>query len=161
MALQARRSDEMDTVLSALYLTRNEAAALLGVDYRTIQRWASLGMPSTARCALSAWLELRRRGEIWRPGSIPMTTFADIKAIIAGVAKRGGPASPWSVDLEREDAALGPVLMTFRCGQHHAHGFALVSYERSDATPDLARDRVIIEDGIFRIDAAVRARGKR
>ncbi len=146
--------DDLADQLHYLNLTATEAAVFLMVHPQTLRCWFRRGVPGPARIALASWCRLRRMGEPWRPGAVSITSFHDIPAVLDAVKRRGGSASPWAVDVKREDAALGPVLMTFRLTAS-PYGFLPISYERSDAKPDLERDRFIIEDGIYRIAAAV------
>src|SRR5262245_44263618 len=60
--------------LACLGLSQAEAARLLGVKLRTVQRWAA-GRPAVgepAAQALKAWRRLADRGIAWRPDGDPV-----------------------------------------------------------------------------------------
>jgi hypothetical protein len=147
---------EMKAALDYLGLTQAEAADLLGSTRRSISRWLASTAPSDVGCALKAWGDLKRAGLPWRPGSIPLADLPQVAEIIKRVATRGGASAPWAVDIERERALLGPITMTFRITSiGGARAFRPVSYDRSDAKPNLERDLPLLEDGIARIMAAL------
>lgn len=151
---------ELEKTLRYLSLTKTEVAALLDRQPRSVWRWQRDGIPRAIESALVAWRDLKENGLPWRPRSLRLTDFQDIAAILEEVRLRGGPASPWAVDLEREDAAMGPLLITFRRIAAPPYFFHPVSYDRSDAKPDLGRDRMIVQDGICRIAAVTGANAR-
>jgi len=146
---------EFRDCLTQLGLTQMEAARLLEVDPRTVRRWAEdkgADIPGPAEHALRAWQELQRRGLPWRPGDDdaaeqlgPHRAHAiELYELLLRVDKRGGPSNAWSVDIERGQATLGPVRVSFY--KLTNGGFSPSFYTRSDGHPDIKRDWQLIED---------------
>ena len=157
--------------LDQLGLSQSEAARLLSVSPRTIRRWADVPseMPGPAEQALRAWLRLHRLGLAWRPdgvaiGEINPEEIAEqvalyrqhainLDVLIQKVEARGGPAAPWKVDLNKRQAILGPVRMSFYPLANG--GFSPASYSRSDDHHDLERDWPLLEDAFACIADAI------
>jgi transcriptional regulator with XRE-family HTH domain len=62
--------EELRSMIADLGLSQVEAARLLGVETRTVQRWIEgiHGVPEPVAQALHAWRRLAERGFAWRPG---------------------------------------------------------------------------------------------
>lgn len=146
---------ELDRTLDFLGLNQVETAALLKMTPRSVNRWYNKGVPRPIASTLAAWRELKDNGLPWRPGSLSLAGYLDVRESIDAIKT---PTLPWAVDLKRQDATLGPILITFNLIDRGPYHFRPVSYERTDAKPDLERDRAIIQDGICRIALHVRAR---
>lgn len=157
--------------LRELQISTKEVAALLDVDFRTAKRWKERGVriPSTAAIALRAWRSLKRRNLPWRPNGVELCwsegteVFEQLRLsrdhtvalheLLQRVERRGGPASPWNVDLDRHVAELGQVKLYFYTLANG--GFTPSSYSRGDKEPDMARDWPLLEDGIACIADAI------
>jgi len=166
--------NEFDALLHELGLSQAEAARLLSVDPRTVRRWAEDPgeIPGPAEQALRAWRALHRFGLPWAPDSVDLVRqdpsqiakhrihAIELEALLRKVEKRGGPAAPWQVDVERCRATLGPLEVSFYRLQNG--GFSPQSYRRKDGPADLERDWPLIEDAFVHIARAVAGqRGKR
>jgi hypothetical protein len=157
--------------LSELTLAPNEAARLLGYDQRTVRRWQERDarVPPAAAAALKAWRNLHRNKLPWRPDAVFLSQLNEEQAgdqirlyrehtlaldeTLKRVKDRGGPASPWKVDLPLNTAELGEMQVHFY--RLRAGGFSVASYSRSDKAADIDRDRPLIEDAIACIADAV------
>ena len=151
-------SAELDAMLGELNLSQIEAARLLSVDARTFRRWVEDPgtVPGPAEQALTAWLSLHRFGLPWGPDTIAIrqsnskavaayrTEAIDLAALLNKVKKRGGPAAPWTIDLSKCQATLGPLQVSFY--RQKNGGFSPQFYRRKDGPPDLQRDWSILED---------------
>jgi hypothetical protein len=145
---------EFRDCLAQLGLTQTDAARLLDVDPRTVRRWADgngTDIPGPAEHALRAWLGLQRRGLPWQPGDDGAEQIAPHRAhaielyeLLLRVDKRGGPSDAWDIDLEKGQATLGPIKVSFY--KLTNGGFSPSFYRRSDGHPDLKRDWPLIED---------------
>lgn len=145
---------ELRDCLARLGLTQTEAAQLLEVDPRTVRRWADDkggDIPGPTEHALRAWLELHRRGLPWRPGDENAEHIArhrqhaiELYELLLRVEKRGGPSEAWNVDLEKCQATLGPMRVSFY--KLSNGGFSLSFYRHSGGRSDVVRDRAFIED---------------
>jgi hypothetical protein len=146
---------EFRDCLAQLDLTQIDAAKLLEVDPRTVRRWAEdngADIPGPAEKALRAWQGLQKRGLPWRPGDdgtaeqlAPHRAHAiELYELLLRVDKRGGPSDAWDVDLEKGQATLGPVRVSFY--KLTNGGFSPSVYSRSDGNPDIKRDWPLIED---------------
>ena len=107
--------------LAQLGLSQAEAARLLGVELRTVQRWAA-GRPvvgEPAAQALRAWCRLAERGIAWRPDGDPVET-EDLIALAGrrraalglpriprqdGGKRGGGHFAYWSVAVQSRTGA--------------------------------------------------------
>jgi transcriptional regulator with XRE-family HTH domain len=164
-------SSEFRASLNRLGLSQLEAARLLGVKSRTIQRWVAGSPPvgEPAAQALRAWCRLADHGIAWRPDADAIDdedpgTFArrrqqaiGLEAMIKRVAARGGPKKRWRVNLKRRRAMAGPISVMFNTLANG--GFCPASYRRLDATADRAGDQAMIEEAIVCFAAAVDAAG--
>jgi hypothetical protein len=143
-----------------LGLSPAEAAQLLGVTPRTYRRWLNgEEISGPAEQAIRAWLRLHERRLPWRPDSAAI--FQDnqdqiarhrehsisLSEIIARVEARGGPRTPWTVDRQRSRATFGPMEITFYTLTNG--NFSLGNYTRKDGSPDVERDRELIEDAAY------------
>jgi hypothetical protein len=162
-------ADELDSSLHRLGLEPKEAAQLLGVNPRTFRRWLdhSQEIPGPAECAINAWMQMEELGLAWRPDSVSLTKcdsqsiaahrnhVFELTELLELVAKRGGAASPWVVDIEKRCAILGPIKLSF----YHLKngGFSPSYYSRRDCSPDLKRDWHLIEDAVYCIAKAYAA----
>jgi hypothetical protein len=59
--------------------------------------------------------------------------------LLARVGARGGARMPWTVDVAKQEAKLGPIEVGFYLLQNG--GFSLNSYTRRDRIPDLTGNR--------------------
>lgn len=157
-----------------LGLTTDEAAQLLSVSPRTVQRWQHgiQEVPGPAEQALRAWMGLHERGLAWRPDEVSLTVgdaeqiaiarthAVELDALLKRVEARSGPSSaPWTVDLERGRAILGSLEVSFYRLKNG--GFAPQSYRRSDEHgTDLRRDWHLIEDAYACIARAFAKQGQ-
>ena len=165
---------ELRLHLDSLGLTQAEFAQLQGANVRTVRRWLDgegPGIPGAVANSLRAWQRLQHAGLPWRPEDALLEAgdaaglaahrfhALDLDAVLERVRQRGGPASPWDVDLDRQRATLGAVRLTFY--KLPNGGFAPQSYRRLDGLPpDLVRDRVLLEDGYACIARALVRAGK-
>jgi transcriptional regulator with XRE-family HTH domain len=164
-------SSEFRSALCRLGLSQLEAARLLGVKSRTIQRWAAGSPPvgEPAAQALHAWCRLADHGLAWRPdadvidgedlGSLARRRQQAIglEGMIKRVAARGGPKKRWRINLKRRRAMAGPISVMFNTLANG--GFCPASYRRLDRTADRAEDSALIEEAIVSFAAAVAAAG--
>lgn len=153
--------NELREHLDELGLTQVEGAQLLGANARTMRRWIAgdLEVPAAVESALRAWLRLHRAGLAWKPEDALIEANDQdglalhryhalaLDEILTRVDQRGGPATPWEVDLAHGRAHLGKqVELSFYTLANG--GFSPQSYCRRDGlAPDLVRDRVLLEDG--------------
>ena len=155
-----------------LGLTPDEAAQLLSVSPRTVQRWQHgiQEVPGPAEQALRAWFRLHERGLAWRPDDESIAVeepeamarhrehAIELDALLKRVEDRGGAAAPWQVDLDRCRATLGPLQVSFY--KLRNGGFAPQSYRRSDGRQlDMQRDGPLIEDAYACIAHALAEQG--
>ncbi|WNV03387.1 hypothetical protein RP726_13080 [Candidatus Methylospira mobilis] len=112
--------DELNSALHRLNLEPKEAVQFLGVNQRTFRRWLdhSQEIPGPAECAINAWIRMDDFGLAWRPDSVAIRTgnlqsiaayndyALELTEIITRATNRGGPASPWVVDMEKRCATL-------------------------------------------------------
>jgi len=159
---------ELGETLAFLKLEPPEAAQLLGVAPRTMRRWLFEGeeIPGPAIAALRAWRAMQARNMNWRPDTQSLFDddqdqiaryrkhIIDMDTVLDRVEKRGGPASPWAVDLSKNSAIFGPYEVTFY--RLKSGDFSLAHYRRLDGPPDLARDMPLLEDAAYCIAAAIR-----
>ena len=167
---------EFDACLDDLDLTQSELGRLLSVTDRTVRRWAEnpAEMPGPAEQALRAWQRLKRFRLSWRPDNMPLgdedglvlmidryrKQDIDIPAVLKRVAARGGPNTPWQVDLDAGEARLG--LMTVYFYETAAGSFAPNSYRRMDGRDlDTERDCQLLEDAYACIDEEFKKRDKK
>ena len=150
---------ELQSHFLELGLVPDEAAQLLSVSPRTVQRWAHglQEIPGPTEYALRAWRGLHDRALPWRPDKLSIALDDEVQiaatrahaieldALLKRVEARGGPAAPWKVDLDLCKATLGPLQVSFY--KLLNGGFAPQSYRRSDGLgPDLQRDGPLLED---------------
>lgn len=164
---------ELRAALSELNLSQAEAARLLSVNQRTMRRWLEdgEGVSGPVEMALRAWLRLNRVGLAWRPDGLSLgedhakeiaeqiAKFREhaiqLDALLRKVKKRGGPAAPWKVDIEKCVARLGSMSVSF---YKLANGsFSPSCYSRLDRQPDLELDAPLLEDAYACIAQAIAA----
>ena len=160
-------STEFRLALSQLGLSQLEAARLLGVKSRTIQRWVAGNPPvgEPAAQALRAWCRLAVQGLAWRPDSDPVD-FEDLNVVarrrqqaiglesmIKRVASRGGPTKRWRINLKRRRAMAGSISVWFNTLANG--GFCPASYRRLDHPANRAGDGELIEEAIVSFAEAV------
>jgi hypothetical protein len=164
-------SSEFRTALNRLGLSQLEAARLLGVKSRTIQRWVAGSPPvgEPAAQALRAWCLLAEHGIAWRPDAETIDgedlaalarrreQAMGLDGMIKRVAARGGPGKRWRINLKRRRAVCGPLSVMFNSLAHG--GFCPASIRRLDGAPDRAKDSALIEEAIVCFAAAVAAAG--
>jgi len=153
---------ELEQYLMRLDLKAIDAAQLLGVTSRTMQRWLDgEEIPGPAEQALRAWITLHDLNIPWKPDSrsinandeksirAHMQHAVEQAALIARVEARGGPRTVWEIDYSRGRAVLGKIEVSFY--RLANGGFSLSSYTRRDTEPDLHRDRELLEDAGYYI----------
>jgi transcriptional regulator with XRE-family HTH domain len=162
---------QLRSTLNHLGLSQLEAARLLGVQPRTMQRWIAgnpaVGQPAAE--ALRAWRRLADLGVAWRPDCEAIAiadaaelarrwpAAAELHGILARVAARGGPTQRWRVSLGRRRAASDSLIVTFNALADG--GFAPASYRRLDGPLDRERDWPLIEEAVTAFADAVAAAG--
>lgn len=158
---------EFDQCLEALRLRQSDAAVLLQVEPRSVRRWQTgeQAVPANVAALLKAWLQLAKAHlpwtadmeSIWRGDADQMERHRDyaleLTALLERVAARGGPATPWRIDLKKCSATLGPVTVSFYALANG--GFSLSHYRRADKDHDTQRDRQLVEDAIAAFAEAV------
>ncbi len=164
-------SSEFRGALAQLGLSQLEAAKLLGVKSRTIQRWVAGNPPvgEPAAQALRAWCRLAEHGIAWRPDSesIDIEDAATVarrrqqaiglEGMIKRVNARGGPKKRWRINLKRRRAMAGSIAVMFNTLANG--GFCPASYRRSEGALDGASDTALIEEATVCFAAAVAAAG--
>jgi hypothetical protein len=153
---------ELEQYLLRLELAPSDAAQLLGVTLRTVQRWLDgEEIPGPVEQAIRAWVKLHDLGIPWKPDSRSINAndeqqisahlrhAVDLAALIARVEARGGPRTMWEVDHSRGRAVLGKIEVSFY--KLLNGGFSLANYTRRDMAPDLHRDRELIDDAAYYI----------
>ncbi|MBR1130768.1 helix-turn-helix domain-containing protein [Bradyrhizobium iriomotense] len=156
---------ELSDVLLFLGLDPPEAAQLLGVSLRTLQRWlAGEEIPGPAAAALKAWHQLHALHLAWKPDAISVFEndqaqierarqhAQEVAYLINLVEKRGGPKFRFSVSIAKGLATFGPFEVGFYSLANG--GFSFSSYRRRDTSPDLARDKPFLEDAAYCISKA-------
>jgi hypothetical protein len=155
--------EEFAAHLSYLRLSLSEAALLLGSSERSVRRWAEEGVPGPVAAAVRAWRELEARCLPWKPDSISVLErdhdqLERIRAhdqllaqVMREVEARGGPANPWSVDIERGRATFSHAEVGFH--RLANGGFNVSTYRRFDRSPS-EDDRPEIADAVYCIARA-------
>jgi len=149
---------EFSEHLSFLQLSLSEAALLLGASERSVRRWTEEEVPGPVAAAVRAWRELELRRLPWKPDSVSIIERDHdqidrirnhdelLAQVIREVEARGGPANPWSVDIERGRATFGHAEVSFH---RLANGnFNVSTYRRFDRTPSDI-DRPEIADAVY------------
>lgn len=159
---------ELHDTLSELGLSQVDMARLLSVDARTVRRWVAnpeeITGPTTQ--ALRAWRRLNQLGLAWSPDSTDIVETdpdqiaaqrahaIDLSNLLLKVQQRGGPSGAWAVNLEKNNATLGPFVVSFY--RTASGSFSPQSYKRTDDIhPDLQRDWPFIEDAFACISTAI------
>ncbi len=164
-------SREFRSALGQLGLSQLEAAKLLGVKSRTIQRWVAGSPPvgEPAAQALRAWCRLAEHGIAWRPDSEPIDIedpaavarrrqlAIGLEGMIKRVAARGGPKRRWRINLKRKRAMAGSVSVMFNMLANG--GFCPASYRRLDGPGEPLGSAAMIEEATVCFAAAVAAAG--
>lgn len=158
--------------LQKLRLSPKEAARLLSIDLKTVNRWLAgkVAVTGPARRALEAWMRLEERRIPWRPDELPLAIMDPeevntqirlmredtimLDEILQTVHQRGGPAAPWRVDLKRCEAELADTMFVHFYPLPNG-GFTPSSYRRVDKEPDPERDGPLIQDAIACIAEAI------
>jgi transcriptional regulator with XRE-family HTH domain len=159
---------DLSETLNSLGLSQVAAARLLSVDPRTVRRWVEnpSEISGPAEQALRAWHRLHEYGLPWSPDGVDLIESnpeqialhllhtLELDALLEKVKKRGGPAAPWVVDLNKGMAILGKIEVTFY--KLPSGGFTPQSYKRrDDIEPDMERDWFLIEDAFACIAKAI------
>jgi len=156
-------NDEFTEHLSYLRLSLGEAALLLGSSERSVRRWAEEGVPGPVAAAVRAWRELEMRRLPWKPDTISVMErdhdqLERIRAhdellaqVMREVDARGGPANPWSVDMERCRATFSHAEVGFY--RLANGGFNVSTYRRFDRSPS-EDDKPEIADAVYCIAQA-------
>jgi hypothetical protein len=158
--------DQFEQYLLRLGLSPSEAAQLLSVSPRTVRRWQEgEEVPGPAQQAIRAWVRLHERHLPWRPDSVSIAEddqdqitrhrshTIDLDAVLQRVEARGGAKAPWSVDWDRGRALLETMEVSFY--KLKSGSFSLGPYRRTDSSPDIVRDREMIEDAVYCIARAL------
>jgi Homeodomain-like domain len=158
--------EQLDQYFLRLGLSPVEAAQLLGVSPRTVRRWQEgEEVPGPAEQAIRAWARLHERHLPWRPDSVSITQddqdqiarhrshTINLDAVLQRVEARGGAKAPWNVDWDSGRASLETMEVSFYKLQ--SGSFSLGPYRRTDSSPDVVRDREMIEDAIYCIAKAL------
>lgn len=162
---------DLTETLNSLGLSQVAAARLLSVDPRTVRRWVEnpTEISGPAEQALRAWHRLHEYGLPWSPDGVDLIESdpeqvarhrlhtLELDELLAKVKKRGGPAAPWVVDLDKCKATLGALEVTFY--RLPSGGFSPQSYKRrDDIKPNVERDWSLIEDAFACIAKAIAAK---
>lgn len=158
----------LSNTLNSLGLSQVDAARLLCVDPRTVRRWVEnpAEISGPAEQALRAWHRLHKYGLPWSPDGVDLIESdpeqialhrqytLELNALLEKVNKRGGPAAPWVVDLNKGKAILEKIEVTFY--KLPSGGFTPQSYNRrDDIEPDVQRDWPLLEDAFACIAKAI------
>jgi len=158
--------------LGQLGLSQLEAARLLGVKSRTIQRWVLAirrweNLPPRL-CALgvawrsTAWLGARTAipsaNEDFRHHRSPAAAGHRLGSMIRRVASGAGPKKRWRINLKRRRAMAGSISVTFNTLANG--GFCPASYRRLDTSTNHAADVELIEEAIVAFAEAVATAGR-
>jgi transcriptional regulator with XRE-family HTH domain len=147
--------------IARLGLSQAEAARLLGVKLRTVQRWAA-GRPPVAEPAaqaLRAWCRLAERGIAWRSDGDPVEVEDLIglaqhrRAALGlregaqlGIGRRGGWRRRWRINIDRCRATSTAMVVHFN---RLADGsFLPASYRRLDGPARMPHDRPLLEEAM-------------
>ena len=158
---------EFNQHLEALGLRQTDAAILLRVTPRAVRRWQNgeQVIPGTVAELVKVWRQLDAAKipwgadleSIWYGDDDQIRRHQDhdkaLAALLRRVEDRGGPASPWRVNLKEHSAALGPMVVHFYRLQ--SGSFSLANYRRGDREPNVRRDQPLIEDAVAAFAAAV------
>jgi hypothetical protein len=159
---------DLSNALNSLGLSQVELARFLSVDPRTVRRWVESPseIPGPAEQALRAWQRLQSYGLPWSPCGVDLVECdpeqiarhrlhtLELDALLEKVTKRGGPAAPWVVDLDKGKAVMGSLEVTFY--MLASGGFSPQSYKRRDEIEqDVQRDWPLIEDAFACIAKAI------
>ena len=142
-------------ILKELGLSQLEAARLLGIKPRTINRWATGSQDASgpAAQALLAWRRLAQRGLAWRPDCVEIRFEPGLhqagespSRIVETVTAQGGLRPRWRISLNRRSASAGGLTVYFhRIAPGH---FVPVEYRRLDRSENPDRDRASIEEAV-------------
>ena len=152
---------ELRDRLAQLGLSQAEAARLLGVKLRTVQRWAA-GRPvagEPAAQALRAWCLLAERGVAWRPDGEPVEDedlfdLADRRRAALGLTaiprhdagKRSREHRRWRINIGRCRATSTTMVVHFN---RLADGsFLPASFRRLDGPAQMPRDRPLLQEAM-------------
>jgi hypothetical protein len=157
--------------LKQLNLSAIEAAKLLSVTPRTVNRWVDNPeeISGPAEQAIRAWMRLHNYNLPWRPDAIPIAEddpdFPEqismlrnesilLDSILQKVQKKGGSTLPWHINLQKGIARLETIEVNFYT--MHNGSFSPAMYRRTDKSLlNLDSDRDILEDAIFCVHQAL------
>ena len=158
---------EFNQYLTILGLKQSDAATLLRVTPRAVRRWQSgeQKIPGTVAELLMAWHQLHLAKIPWG-ADLESIWYGDddqirrhqehdktLAALLGRVEARGGPATPWRVNLKEHSATLGPIVVSFY--KLLSGSFSLANYWRGDMTASPSRDRLLIEDAVAAFSSEV------
>ena len=156
---------ELEAHLDILRITPAEAAQLLGISTRSLQRWSEgEEVPAPAASALRAWRILAEHHIPWMPDA--GTIFNDdqdqiqrhnrhseeLAELLNEVEKRGGAKNRWTVDIAKGRATFGPFIITFYRLQ--SGSFSPAYCRRLDMPFNRVRDSSDVQDAYYCIAQA-------
>jgi hypothetical protein len=152
------KAQEFRDSLATLGLSQAEAARLLGVKLRTVQRWAA-GRPlvgEPAAQALRAWRRLAEQGIAWRPDSDPVEVedplavaahrraALGLAVLLRPISGQRGWRRRWRINIERRRATSSAMVVHFnRLGDG---SFLPASYRRLGEPGETFADRLLLEE---------------
>lgn len=141
--------------LNELGLSQIEAAKLLSVTPRTLNRWAEKPheISGPAEQALRAWMCLQRHYLSWRPDGYAIEGDAEmLDKVVKKIGKKGGSKLPWKVDKEKGILKLESIWVKF---YEFPNGrLCISSYGRTDkqVTKQVFEDdKDVFEDAVYAI----------
>ena len=167
-------AQQLRSHLDGLGLSQTDAAKFLKLTARSVRAYAQeqgTPVPQPVAIALNLARQLRRLGQWWQPQRASTCTLQPLWAqereaaarrrvydlrvpeILAKIGARGGPVTPWDVDLERGRATLGTMRLEFTMLPHG--GFVPLAYQRTDMPPVPGRDWALLEDAYACIGRAL------
>jgi hypothetical protein len=163
-----------------LNLSPTEAARLLSVTPRTVNRWLKNPheISGPAEQALRAWIILKDHNVSWRPDCVPIPFLKEEEAeatyqiknwvakkynlrvinIIKKVKKRGELSLPWQIDFKKGSIKLEKTIEVFfkmpsGKPRNVRRQLVIFGYKRlDDQSADIKHNQYLIEEAVFTID---------